>query len=173
MVEKDRKKSAQRIEKVKDIRSVRKFLEELSWVLSKNSHLDFKLLQEAVAVGATAQDRLDSRVSKNPNIHFLVGVLPIVFSDERYFPSNEDIASFAFQALKLPISRWEKRSRYELIGRVVCETAQLDDERLTRLVAALTRITAADPTAKAILEEKKLHQLSWNEVIQRLNSDVR
>lgn len=169
MVERsNRRQSSARSDKTKDPRTVAKFLQELSWLLDSYSHVDFRALSEAGNRPIQANLGFGRHVSKNPNIHFLVGALPIIFSDELYFPMNEDIAEFASEALRLPIPRWEKRSRYELIGLIVCETAKSNDERLTRLVNALERITSEDPNAKALLQTRKANSLSWNEVIQRL-----
>jgi hypothetical protein len=172
----DRKPTRQssRGERASDPRAVRRFLEELFWVLGSNSHLEFRSILdrfEVVPLRSGNGEHLARHVSKNPNIHFLIGTLPIIFSDEKFFPSNEDIAEFASDALSLPISRWEKRSRYELIGRIVCETANLDDERLARLVDLLSRMVSNDPNAHNLIRDRKLNHLSWNEIIQRISRD--
>lgn len=166
------RRSAPRSEKTRDARSVKKFLEELSWVLNSYSNLDFRAIPEVISGTNASSLRRGSEfqqyVSKNPNIHFLVGALPVIFSDERLFPSNEDIAEFASDALALPISRWEKRSRYELIGLIACETAKLDDEGLARLVQALARLTSDEARVRNVFKERKDKKMSWNEMIQRL-----
>jgi hypothetical protein len=157
--------------RTRDPRSVKRFLEELSWLLSSNSNLDFRAIRDIVGSDSnTPKAGLEGYVSKNPNIHFLIGSLPIIFSDERLFPTNEDIVEFSEVALGLPIGRWEKRSKYELIGLIVCETAKLNDERLERLVRALSKIIH-DPRARAILRNRKVERLNWNEVIQKLTGD--
>jgi hypothetical protein len=122
-----------------------------------------------IAPTAGNNRHLAQHVSKNPNIHFLVGALPTIFSDEKFFPNNEDIAEFASDALQLPIARWEKRSRYELIGFIVCETVKLDDERLARLVDVLSKIVSDDPKARGLFQDRKVRKLSWNEIIQQLS----
>lgn len=170
--EKQRKRSV-RGDKVSDPRTVRKFLEELSWVLSTYSNLDFRAIPELVQSSFAAKESVNLRhyASKNPNVHFLVGALPVIFADDRLFPSNEDIAEFAMGALSLPISRWEKRSRYELIGLIACETAKLNDAGLTRLVGALSRLTAGDTQARDLMEERRAKKMSWSEMIQRLTRE--
>jgi hypothetical protein len=115
--------------------------------LNTYSNLDFKVLGNAHlnSLGSIrGRPGFHQYVSKNPNVHFLVGALPTIFSDERLFASNEDITDFASEALNLSISRWEKRSRYELIGLIVCETTKLDDERLSKLVSALSILIGDD-----------------------------
>jgi hypothetical protein len=172
MVERRSGRVTNRSDRTRDARSVKKFLEELAWVLSSYSHLDFRAVAENIdsVFGLKASDhRLARYVSKNPNIHFLIGTLPVIFSNEKFFPTNEDITEFASEALRLPISRWEKRSRYELIGLIVCETAKLDDDRLARLVDALSKIVSDDPNAQGLIRDRKANRLSWNEVIQKLS----
>lgn len=165
------RKSALR-EKVRDPRAFKKFLEELSWVLSTYSNLDFKALAQLNLSHNRVNDRgLQPYVSKNPNAHFLVGALPVMFSNERLFVANEDIADFAREALSLPISRWEKRSRYELIGLIVCETTKLDDDGLARLVDALSSIIGNDVQARRLFQERRAKKLSWGEMIRRLSID--
>lgn len=168
MVEPKSKRQTARTEKVKDPRAFKRFLEELSWLLESHSNLDFRSLGANVEVISETERNFNRHVPRNPNIRFLVGALPTVFSDDRYFPTNEDLAEFASQALNLPVPRWEKRSRYELIGLIVCETVKLNDDRLARLVNALSRITSEDPNAQAIFQSRREEKLSWNEIIQRL-----
>jgi hypothetical protein len=164
-----------RSDKNRDQRNVMKFLEELSWLLSANANLDFRAIAELVRVarrsGANTPSALDSYVSKNPNIHFLIGSLPVMFSDETLFGSNEDIVEFAHAALGLRIGRWDKRSRYELIGFIVCETANLNDGQLDKLVNALVRLVSNDPGARQLLTRRPDKKLSWNEVIQQLTDE--
>jgi hypothetical protein len=155
----------------RDPKRVRKFLEELGWLLSSYPNLDFRALASTDL--SSSERNFGRHVSKNPNIHFLIGVLPVIFTDETYFGSNEDISEFAREALGLAIARWEKRSRYELIGLIVCETAKLNDIRLERLVNALGRIVSADPRALNLFEQRKSGSVSWNEIIQQLSQERR
>ncbi|WP_154721149.1 hypothetical protein [Ciceribacter sp. T2.26MG-112.2] len=167
MAKRAERKPSSRSDKTRDVRTAGRFLEELSWLLQSYSHLDFKVLGEANFQTAPPES-LRKAASSNGNIQFLVGSLPIIFNNVRYFPSNEDIADFANGALGLNIPRWEKRSRYELIGLIVCETAKLDDQRLGRLVEAITRVTQEDPGIDAIVADRRANSLSWNELIQIL-----
>jgi hypothetical protein len=174
MAEAKNRRSSSGTEKTRDPRSIRKFLEELSWLLSSHSNLDFRAIRDFIESDRAPlferKSSLSGYVSKNPNIHFLTGTLPVIFSDDRLFPSNEDIVEFSETALHLPIPRWEKRSRYELIGLIVCETSKLDNDRLERLVQALSKIVSDDPNAQRIFRTRKAAKLSWNEVIQKLTT---
>jgi hypothetical protein len=106
--------------------------------------------------------------SRDPNKHFLIGVLPRLFQDKHLFPQNEDIVDFAGSALGLEMSRSEKRSRYEIIGKVVCETDQLDEYRLTSLVSALEKLVGNNEKLALMAEKKRAGSFSWNETIQEL-----
>lgn len=174
MSDERRRRPPSKAEKIRDPRTMTKFLEELSWVLNSYSNVDFRAIPDFIrhgnGDGVSRPRELETYVSKNPNIHFLVGVLPVIFSNERIFPSNEHIAEFGNAALGLQISRWDKRSRYELIGLIVCETVRLDDSRLSTLVKALQKIAAEDPHAQNLIQNTSSRKVNWNEVIQRLTS---
>lgn len=107
--------------------------------------------------------------SSNPNKQFLVGALPRVFMDEGLFPTNEDIAQFADAVMELHIPRFAKKSKYEIIGHVVCETDKLNDARLTKLVAALGALAEGDDRAKKLVHQRKAEQFGWNAIIQELS----
>lgn len=168
------RKPVSKNEKTRDPRTIQRFLEELSWVLNTYSNLDFKSIanpQPSTPISIKGKVGFQQYISKNPNVHFLVGALPTIFSDEKLFASNQDIADFASEALSLPISRWEKRSRYELIGLIVCETTKLDDVRLSRLVDALSNLIGDDAKVRNLSELRRAGGMSWNDLIQRLSRD--
>jgi hypothetical protein len=105
MSDERRRRPPTKAEKVRDPRTITKFLEELSWVLNSYSNLDFRAIPDFIKHGngdAVPRPRnLETYASKNPNIHFLVGVLPVIFSNDQIFPSNEHIAEFGSSALGL------------------------------------------------------------------------
>jgi hypothetical protein len=148
------------------------FLEELSWLLDSRKGIDLKtvvsVLQDTVKERNRMSNFAKEYKSPNPNKHFLIGVLPKLFQDARLFPANESIATFAEEILKINISRYEKRSKYELIGLIVCETESLSDEKLANLVDALSQITGSEEKLEKFREERKKVDFSWNETIQKL-----
>ncbi len=153
-----------------------RFLEELSWLFQSQSEIDTKSIARALADAAkqrTVRQGFSSFVSPNPNIHFLVGILPLVLRDESIFPSNGSIANFAISALGMPMLRWEKKSKFELIGEIVCSAIDLDDSELSKLVEALTVLARGDSLAKAIVQDAHAEKRSWNEIIQKLLSEPR
>ena len=106
--------------------------------------------------------------SADPNKRFLIGTLPRLLLDRDLFPSNEDITDFAEVALRLEMTRTEKRSRHEIIGKIVCETDTLDERQLTDLVRALELIVGNKDRLAIMIEKKKSGTFSWNETLQEL-----
>jgi hypothetical protein len=148
------------------------FIEELSWLLDSKRKLKLneipKILRAQMLANNSVVNAADKYASPNPNIHYLIGVLPRLFQDTKLFPKNEDIASFAKDVLGVDVSRVEKRSKYELIGLVVCECNELNDSKLEDMVNALSAITGSAEKISRFVEEKKLTGFSWNETIRKL-----
>ena len=148
------------------------FIEELSWLLESKRKLKLheipEILRNQIKSESTVAVAADKYASPNPNIHYLIGVLPRLFQDKKLFPKNEDIASFANDVLEIDVSRVEKRSKYELIGLVVCECNDLDDTKLEDMVGALAAITRSSEKISRFAEEKKRTGFSWNETIRKL-----
>lgn len=105
--------------------------------------------------------------SEDPNKHFLIGALPRLLLDKDLFPSNDDIVEFANAALNIDM-RVEKRARFEIIGKIVCETDALDERQLTDLVRALERLVGDKDKIAAMVERKREGYFSWNETLQEL-----
>lgn len=148
------------------------FIEELSWLLESKKKLKLneipnilrsRLLTQESVIGAT-----DKYISPNPNIHYLIGILPRLFQDSKLFSRNEEIAEFANEVLGIDIPRVEKRSKYELIGLIVCRTDELDDNKLDTLVESLSVITGSSEKISMIVKEKSTIGFSWNETIRKL-----
>lgn len=104
--------------------------------------------------------------SIDPNKHFLIGTLPRLLLDRDLFPSNEEITKFAEETLNFKIAQAEKRSRHEIIGKIVCETDKLDEKQLTYLVKALELIVGNKDKLAILIEKKKSGAFSWNETLQ-------
>lgn len=150
------------------------FIEELSWLLDAKKNLKLNeipnILRSKLVVSDSTVQTVDRYISPNPNIHYLIGVLPRLFQDIKLFSRNEDIAEFANEVLGIAISRIEKRSKYELIGLIVCEANDLDDNKLASLVNALSLITGNDEKLNLVIKEKSSVSFSWNETIRKIGA---
>lgn len=166
------KRSATTGNKTHDARKARKFVEELAWLISMNKDIDFKAIPDLLMLDQSninkPMQKLSDRTSNNANINFLVGILPGMFTDEKLFASNEDIADFASMTLGVKIPRWEKKSKYELIGHIVCNAVLLDDKGLELLSNALSLLASGDARARKLVSNRKTEQRNWNEIIQLL-----
>ena len=157
-------------QKTQDSRRLFNFIEELSWLLSSYENLDFKALaniskefQHAVELRNSLAHRSGSRGEDG-----LVGVLPGLLVDDRLFPSNEDIAEFASSLLSIEIPRWSKKSKYELIGHIVCHAHLAPPLRRRKLAEAMQALVLdRDLIMKRIATDRKAGA-SWNEIIQTL-----
>lgn len=152
------------------------FIEELVWLLDAQRGLKLKdvprVLRQALVDPSSAGRVAAEYTSPNPNIHFLIGVLPRLFQDEKLFPNNALIAKFATEVLEIPVSRFEKRSKYELIGLIACETDKLSDQKLAHLVRALASLTGNEEKMRRMQEAEKTNEFSWNEAIQSLGGNT-
>lgn len=158
-----------------DPRTLARFVEELSWLLSSYDELDFKALGDlSSSLASTSRKRpgMISRTSRSETVQMLVGVLPSFFIDLELFPSNEDIIEFSQLALGINIPRWQKKSKYELIGHIVCHTDQASPERLSRLIAALEDALDERGSARLRMTRERKSGRSWNEVIQSMLRDT-
>lgn len=159
-------------DKINDPAKVKSFIEELSWLLSTYSNVDFKAMPDTIRkyFSTFTKESIVMRqyISDNPNQHFLVGVLPSVLNDASLFATNEDIAQFAKTVMKVNLRRYSKKSRYELIGTIVCETNELNDFELTELVNALSVLTKKKDKAKSLITKRRQENYAWNVIIQEL-----
>ncbi|PBK48889.1 hypothetical protein C6380_20045 [Pseudomonas syringae pv. actinidiae] len=150
------------------------FIEEMSWLLDAKKNLKLSeipnILRSKLVVSDATSKTVDGYISPNPNIHYLIGVLPRLFQDIKLFSRNEDIAEFANEVLGIAISRVEKRSKYELIGLIVCEANDLDDTKLASLVNALSLITGNSEKLDLMIKEKSSVSFSWNETIRKIGA---
>jgi len=147
-------------------------LEDLVFLFKHNRAENFlaalDVINSLVDESESAKDSVvASYRSSDPNKHFLIGALPRLFLDRDLFPSNDDIVDFSNIALKIEIKA-EKRARFEIIGKIVCETDLLDERQLTDLVRALEKLVGDKETRNVMLEKRKAGSFSWNETIQEL-----
>ncbi|WP_347159413.1 hypothetical protein [Pontibacter chitinilyticus] len=158
--------------KRKKISQAINFVEELYWLLDAKKNVDLKEMPGLLRslLDQDSPNILDNKYeSANQNKNYLIGVLPNLFQDLDLFKTNLDLSDFAEHVLKISVTRAEKRSKYELIGLIICEVTRLNDSDLTNLVSALYKITGSKEKFKQFKEAKKSANFSWNEAIQELS----
>lgn len=113
-----------------------------------------------------------SLMDRRRDLKALVGSMSLVLADVELFPSNEDIAKFAKEALRIPIPRWEKRSRYEMIGMLVMESINASPARLREVAGLLNKISEESDSMDEIKKSARQTGFSWNEAIRTLSTSV-
>lgn len=154
-----------------DPKTLARFVQELSWLLSSYDELDYKalsILSENLASRIQPMKSKGRTSSPSDAVKLLVGILPNLLVDETLFPANEDISEFALSALNIQILRWQKKSRYELIGHIVCHTNQASFTQLQQIKALAERALDEKDSTRHVMEMERKSGRSWNEVIQKL-----
>ncbi|MEH6740923.1 MAG: hypothetical protein V7695_20610 [Sulfitobacter sp.] len=157
-----------------DPRELSRFVEELSWFLKSFDDLDYNALSnfshEMNAMISSSQ-KLRENASIDGKTAVLVGVLPDFLMDNTLFPNIEGIVEFSAAALGLSIGRWQKKSRYEIIGQIVCHTNDASLERVNRLSDLIEEMLDNKTSVrKSIVRNREIGH-SWSEVISSLYDD--
>ena len=146
------------------------FFEELCWLMDSNKEINFKNAsrylkdyRNALMHGFLYNDREAYEYN-------LIGVLPSLLKDAEIFQSNAQLVQFADEVLALSIPRWEKKSRNEIIGLIVCEVETVNKERLNTLISWSRNILNNKNEVKNMQDKAKNsgNMFSWNETIQKL-----
>lgn len=159
-----------------EVTKIKKLLEELSWIMTEYSASDLMKLYKTIDSSVVSTKDISETIGykpENPNKHFLTGALPTLFLDQELFKTNDEIALFAEQVIGVKIPRYHKKSKYEIIGHIVCEANSLNDFGLKKIVKALERIVTDESKKKSIYNKKNNSTtFSWNEVIQDLSDEL-
>jgi hypothetical protein len=117
-------------------------------------------------------DKKPTLRDRRRDLKALVGSMSLVLADTELFPANEDIAKFAMEALQISIARWEKRSRYEMIGMLVMESISASPARLREVGNLLNKISDESDSMDQIKQRSRQTGFSWNEAIRSLSTSV-
>lgn len=146
------------------------FFEELSWLLDANKTLNFKNASKLLQQYRNLYMHNSSGIDRGSNAYNLIGVLPSLLRDNEIFQNNSQLVQFAEEVLGLSIPRWEKRSRNEIIGLIICEVEAVNKERLDTLALWADNILQNKNQVKAMQTKAEAsgNLFSWNETIQKL-----
>lgn len=162
--------------KKNEITKIKKLIEELSWIMTEYSSMDLMKIYNALDSSNVMTNDISETIGykpENPNKHFLTGALPSLFLDQNLFKTNDEIALFSEQIIGVKIPRYHKKSKYEIIGHIVCEANSLDDHGLKKIVKALEKVVSDETSKKSIYNKKNnSSSFSWNEIIQDLNEEL-
>lgn len=154
-----------------DPRELSRFIEELSWLLKSFEDIDYNALSNfshQAEFFLSNSEKYQSNSSIDRHAIVLVGILPNFLTDTKLFPANEGIVEFAEAALGLSLKRWQKKSRYEIIGQIVCHTNEASPERVGRLSEIIEEMHDNQTSIRNVIEKNREEGRSWSEVIGRL-----
>ncbi|PFE28562.1 hypothetical protein CN279_04950 [Bacillus anthracis] len=141
-----------------------KFLKELGWLLEDYKDIDFKNLYSSEIQNNEMIEFTDI-VPKNRNKSFLIGCLPTLFLSKDFFPANDDIINFVnINIPSLNLKAADKRSRPDMIGRIVCSISELDDKELDNFTKSLKKIVNRIDNNEVVSNKDFFSE--WNAVIQ-------
>ncbi len=146
------------------------FFEELCWLLDSNKDINLKNASKYLKESRNALAHGFLNSNKEKDEYILIGILPSLLKDEEIFQSNAQLVQFAEEVLALIIPRWEKKSRNEIIGLIVCEVEDANKERLYTLIKWSGDILNNKNKVRELQNKAKNsgNMFSWNETIQKL-----
>lgn len=154
-------------------------LQELVWAIRSRESIE---LSEGVSYlrnlaysergGRKKQEKKPEPRDRKEDLKSLVGSMSLVLADTELFPANEDIAKFGSEALRITIARWDKRSRYEMIGMLIMESMNASPQRLREVGNLLNKISEESETMANIKSRSRQVGFSWNETIRSLWTSV-
>lgn len=98
------------------------FLEDLCWLLESKKNLDFSEVVKTIK-----EMRNENKININVKTEAtkleedIIGILPKILVDTTLFQTNKSLSQFADEVLNIQIKNWEKRSRNEMIGVIICQ----------------------------------------------------
>lgn len=156
-----------------------KFVEEAANLVSKYNSNDIKKIKNSIQqVENDITDyshynlNLKRYNHRNSNKNYLVGILPKFFQDRELFERNSDLARFA-NYLGINLSSPEKKSRFEIIGTMLCVISEMDEQSLDKLVKAIENLMSNENVLNGLKSIKQVEpSYSWNEVIRALSGNM-
>lgn len=144
-------------------------LEELEWLLdsTRGRSLLASLPKMIEALRQINNGRNSTNINRQ-NIRSLVGVLPEFFQNTNIFRTNADIEQFAREVLGVNIINFEKKSRTEIIGVIVCSVPNFEDSTFEVLGKYLSNIVDDEKKCTQVAKEKETTNFSWNDTISKL-----
>lgn len=158
----------------KEVKDLVNLVEEFSWLISKYKTTDFKnlkysLLESTVDNSHTLSMNIDRYADKNLSKNYLIGVLPKFFQDKELFEKNNDLADFA-ACLGIHLRYPEKKSRYEIIGTIICVLSEMDELHLSKFVRAIDLLTKDERLLNDVKMMKRYSTTyDWNDLIRSLS----
>lgn len=145
------------------------FIEDLCWLLDSKRNMNFADVAKIVD-----DMKKEEQINKKENIDQLsediIGILPRLLVDTTLFGSNKMLNQFADEILGIEIKNWEKRSRNEMIGVIICEIQGSDNKKRGVSLYLLENILAKKEEISKFQKknEAEKNPFRWNDVIHNI-----
>jgi hypothetical protein len=103
---------------------------------------------------AIAKSSTNSKIKNCDKKDELIGTLPSALIDLKKFPTNEDLNKFAEMSLNFQIPFWKKRSRHEIIGRIITEIDNKEGAEFDLFFSAWNNFITENDDKKSDLAKK-------------------
>ena len=141
------------------------FIEDLCWLLDSQKSINYSEILKILG---------DIKKSTNnqlvPSTDELIGILPRLLTDKTLFTTNKSLAQFSDEILGIEILNWHKRSRYEMIGVIICKVQESPQIASGISTYVLTNILQNKEKIRKYQKqkEKEKAQFLWNDAIHKI-----
>lgn len=145
------------------------FIEDLCWLLDSKRNMNFadvaKMVDDVKKEEQNHKKENIDRLSED-----IIGILPRLLVDTTLFGSNKMLNQFADEILGIEIKNWEKRSRNEMIGVIICEIQESDNKKRGVSLYLLENILAKKEEISKFQKknETEKNPFRWNDVIHNI-----
>lgn len=141
------------------------FIEDLCWLLDSQKSINYSEILKILG---------DIKKNTNnllvPSTDELIGILPQLLTDKTLFTTNKSLAQFSDEILGIEILNWHKRSRYEMIGVIICKVQESPQIASGISTYVLTNILQNKEKIRKYQKqkEKEKAQFLWNDAIHKI-----
>lgn len=141
------------------------FIEDLCWLLDSQKNINYT---EILKVLGEIKQRKNNLLK--PSTDELIGILPQLLTDKTLFTTNKSLAQFSDEILGIEILNWHKRSRYEMIGVIICKVQESPQIAAGISTYVLTNILQNKEKIRKYQKEieKNNDQFLWNDAIHKI-----
>lgn len=141
------------------------FIEDLCWLLDSQKNTNYTEVLSLLSDLKKSTPVLDA-----PTIDDLIGILPQLLTDKTLFTTNKTLAQFSDEILGIKILNWHKRSRFEMIGVIICTVQDSPEVAAGISSYVLSNIMNNKEEIRKYQKEseKANNQFLWNDAIHKI-----
>lgn len=149
------------------------FIEDLCWLLDSKRNMNFSDVAKIVD-DMKKEEQIHKKENVNQLSEDIIGILPRLLVDTTLFGSNRMLNQFADEILGIEIKNWEKRSRNEMIGVIICEIQGSESKKRGVSLYLLENILEKKEEISKLQKknEAEKNPFRWNDVIHQIVGGV-